>query len=688
LKTSAGSEARTRAKSGARVAFLIALLAVFPGPPAVFAGDPAALHRMDAVVVSAERIEERRTGDVDTEVSPTFHTVVPRERFEARTTDLGDVLQKEAGVQVRRSGGLGGFSEVSLRGASSEQVMVFLDGIPLNEAAGGGVDLGAFSLSDVAAVEIYRGVTPMNLGRASVGGAVNLRTIRAEDGFSASATGRYGSFDTRGVSTVLTGRKGVWDGLLSAEYLASDNDFRFLNDNGTPFNPADDREERRINADFDRFNLLGKIGRSFGNARLDLVHQSFFKDQNLPDWRNTPVTRTNLDTERRLTALRLTADRIGPLNLAFQFDHSRRSEEYDDRLGQIGLGRQHNRYATDRFGGHVFGEIFLGDHLFTALLDLRRESYDSDDLLGTGAENQSDRDTLSAGIGATLFFLGERLILTPGLRYAYVRDEMNAGIDSFGRPAPGQSDNRDHFSPQIGLKYRATPWLTFKSNLGRYVREPSFFERFGDRGFFLGNPDLQAETAVNIDAGLEARWQDGPAGARSGRASAALFHSRVDDLISRSFDARGVGKAVNISEARIRGLETGFGVSLLEWLRLTGNATFQRPENRSEIAAFDGKRLPGRFDLSWRLRAEADWREFTLFGEYGVREDMYYDTANLLPAADREEFNLGLSRNWRDWTVSLEGRNLQDNQYEDFNGFPLPGRAVYLTARYRFETGK
>ena len=67
---------------------------------------------------------------------------------------------------------------------------------------------------------------------------------------------------------------------------------------------------------------------------------------------------------------------------------------------------------------------------------------------------------------------------------------------------------------------------------------------------------------------------------------------------------------------------------------------------------------------------------------------MYYDTANLLPAADREEFNLGLSRDWRDWTIALEGRNLQDNQYEDFNGFPLPGRAVYLTARYRFEMGK
>lgn len=658
-------------------------LAVLSGPTTM-----AQTHQMDAVVVTAERPEERRTGDVDTELSPTFHTVIPRAQFATRTTDLGEVLEKEAGVEIRRSGGLGGFSEVSLRGASSDQVMVYLDGILLNEAAGGGVDLGAFSLSDVAALEIYRGVTPMNFGNASVGGAVNIRTLRPDDGFSASATGRYGAFDTRGLSAVLSGRKGDWNGLLSAEYLASDNDFEFLNDNGTPFNPNDDREEDRINADFDRTNVLGKVGRTFGERyRLDLVHQSFFKDQNLPDWRNTPGTRANLNTERQLTALRFTADRVGPFNLAFQADHSRLSEEYDDRLAQIGLGRQHNRHTTNRYGGHLFGEMFLGGHLLTALLDLHRETYDSDDLLGTGAASQSDRNTLSAGVGATLFFLGERLIVTPGIRYAHVRDDLDAGLDLFDQPTEGRSDSNDHFSPQIGLKYQATDWLTLQSNLGRYVREPSFFERFGDRGFFLGNPELEAETAVNFDAGLEARWQDGPVGVQSGWASAAAFYNRVDDLIARTFDARGVGKAVNIDEARIQGLELAFGVSPVDWLRLTGNATFQEPENRSEIAAFDGQQLPGRFERIYLLRAEADWRSFTLFGEYGVQKDMYYDTANLLAAADREEVNAGLEWDWRDLTLSLEGRNLADNQYEDFNGFPLPGRAVYLTARYRFETG-
>lgn len=667
-------------------AALIPLLVLF-GPPATRAQDSNP-YQMDAVVVTAERPEERRTGDVDTELSPTFNTVIPREQFVTRTTDLGEVLEREAGVAVRRSGGLGGFSEVSLRGASSDQVMVFLDGILLNEASGGGVDLGTFSLSDVAALEIYRGVTPMNLGSASVGGAVNIRTLRPDDGFSASAAGRYGTFDTRGLSAVLSGRTGAWDGLLSAEYLASDNDFAFLNDNGTPFNPNDDREEDRINADFDRTNVLGKVGRTFGERyRLDLVHQSFFKEQNLPDWRNTPGTRTNLDTERQLTALRFSADRMGPFNLAFQGDHSRLSEEYDDRLGQIGLGRQHQRYTTNRYGGHLFGEVFWGGHLFTALLDLHREIYDSDDLLGTGAESESDRDTFSAGIGATLFFLGERLILTPGLRYAHVRDDLGAGVDLFNQSTAARSETNDNVSPQIGLKYQATDWLSLKSNLGRYVREPSFFERFGDRGFFLGNSDLKAETAVNFDAGLEARWQDGPVGVQSGWVAAAFFHNRVDDLISRTFNARGVGKAVNIHEARIQGLELSFGVSLLDWLRLTGNATVQEPENRSDVAAFDGKQLPGRFERSWLLRAEADWRGFTLFGEYGVQEDMYYDTANLLAAADREEVNAGLEWDWRDLTLSLEGRNLQDNQYEDFNGFPLPGRAVYLTARYRFETG-
>ncbi|HMB30873.1 MAG TPA: TonB-dependent receptor plug domain-containing protein, partial [Desulfohalobiaceae bacterium] len=134
---------------------------------------------MDEMVVNGTKKErDFRIGDVDLESSPIFFSVINKEQFEGKIVSLAEVIEKEAGVQVRQSGGLGSFSSVSLRGSSSDQVMVFLDGVLLNDASGGGVDLSNISLSDVESIEIYRGITPANFGRSSIGGAINIRTNR------------------------------------------------------------------------------------------------------------------------------------------------------------------------------------------------------------------------------------------------------------------------------------------------------------------------------------------------------------------------------------------------------------------------------------------------------------------------------------------------------------------------------
>ena len=95
---------------------------------------------LGTVVVTAEQDQpDYETGDVDLEETTGFVTVIEREAFEGKMEDLAEVLQNEAGVQVRQAGGLGSFSTVSLRGSSSDQVMVFMDGVLLNDASGAGL---------------------------------------------------------------------------------------------------------------------------------------------------------------------------------------------------------------------------------------------------------------------------------------------------------------------------------------------------------------------------------------------------------------------------------------------------------------------------------------------------------------------------------------------------------------------
>ena len=51
---------------------------------------------LDAVVVTADRAETPfETGDVDTELTPGFFSVINREAFEGKTESLSEVIEKE-----------------------------------------------------------------------------------------------------------------------------------------------------------------------------------------------------------------------------------------------------------------------------------------------------------------------------------------------------------------------------------------------------------------------------------------------------------------------------------------------------------------------------------------------------------------------------------------------------------------
>ena len=285
---------------------------------------------------SLDGVQTVQTGDVRPEYTPSFYSYIERERFDGKMDDLAEVIEKEAGVQVRQSGGLGSFSEVSLRGSSSAQVMIYLDGILLNDASGGGVDLSNISLSDVEAIEVYRGTTPANFGKTSIGGAINIRTLRAQKGLKASVGAGVGSFSTKKAFGYVNHKPGRGDYILSADYLGSDNNFEFLNKKGTDLNTNDDEWEDRRNAQFYQYNLLAKTGYDFNpDFRIDFLNQYFFKHQGLPNWTNQVNCRASLKTQRNIAALKLTKNDFSPLHLnaSLKLSHTWKEETYDDRQG-------------------------------------------------------------------------------------------------------------------------------------------------------------------------------------------------------------------------------------------------------------------------------------------------------------------------------------------------------------------
>src|SRR5207302_6624048 len=120
---------------------------------------------------------------------------------------------------------------VSLRGASPRQVSVYLDGAPLPSAAHGVVDLSDLPVGAAERIEVYRGASPLGLGAATPGGAIQLVTLASRERLEAHVA--RGSFDTwEGRATAGIAR-GAVRGVLHAGYQGSGGNFRYLDDNGT-----------------------------------------------------------------------------------------------------------------------------------------------------------------------------------------------------------------------------------------------------------------------------------------------------------------------------------------------------------------------------------------------------------------------------------------------------------------------
>src|SRR5207245_10126139 len=91
-------------------------------------------------------------------------TVIRAEDFADRVTTVPELLREAVGVQVQSLGG--DFATVSIRGSTAEQVMVYLDGVPLNRALGGSVNLADPPPRQIESIAIQRGFTPASLPRS------------------------------------------------------------------------------------------------------------------------------------------------------------------------------------------------------------------------------------------------------------------------------------------------------------------------------------------------------------------------------------------------------------------------------------------------------------------------------------------------------------------------------------------
>jgi iron complex outermembrane receptor protein len=671
------------------IIFLFAFLAAFN--QSVIAEESERVQTLDTIVVSAQKDDDFvfQTGDVELEETPAFFSLIKRDQFEGKIESLADVIEKEAGVQVNQAGGLGSYSVISLRGSTSEQVMIYLDGILLNEASGGGVDLSNISLSDVESIEIYRGISPANFGKASIGGVVNIKTLRNKQTLAGHISVGKASFDTNLTSAYINNTLEKIDYILSAEYLRSENDFSFINKYMIPKSPEDWTDEHRNNAALRQYNFLGKMGYDFTDtARLTFVNQWFSKDQGITR-RNNLQSSTRFDTDRNILTTELTMNNLGKyhLNTKSRISYTWKEEDYDDRNNQIGKGEVRTIDKLHGLSANFFTEYLTDNNAFSVILDLKIEDYRSIDEYHRKNPNESNRETYIVGAQDTLYLMDQKLSITPAIRLMRVNNFLFSAKDRFRKQLYSDKRKENFWMPQMGIKYRMLHWLSLKSNIARYVREPSFFELFGDRGYFYGNPELDPEKGNNFDIGLDLNWKLSNAHVSRLTFSGAYFVSNTDDMIIRFFNAAGYSKSKNLSRSRIQGIETSIKIDFLTYFRLHCNYTHQDTENLCDDPVNrdnNGKALSGRLADSFVGKLEAQWQTCRIFFEHIRESGMFYDEAELLAAPVKKVFNAGMVWRYDTFQATFDIKNIGNNQHEEYFRYPLPGRSYAVSIKYNF----
>ncbi len=570
--------------------------------------------------------------------------VINAATIRASTADsVADLLRREAGVQLSRNGGPGQTTGLLLRGASSAQSVVLVDGVRIGSATLGSAALEALALSQVDRIEVLRGPGSSLYGADAVGGVVQIftragRTAMAAQVQGALAVGGYGS---REASVGMRGGGELWDAAASAASERS-RGVSALRAGDQFGNHNPDRDGYRLDSAQMQLGLRPAAGQRIG---LNLVQTRLNSQYDASEFvapafsqNNRPDFRTRLNTE--VASLDWRGDFAGELAAS-----ARASRSVDDsRSG----GSATSRFRTTR---QLLGaELVWRNGPFGQWVAALERNEDR-------ASSTSFRaDVERSNSAVVLEFTGQA---GPWAWQADVRRDDPSDFDSVS-------------TGRVGGAYLLAPGLKLRALAGSTFRAPSFNDLYFPN---YGVATVRPEKGRSVEAGVN--WQSGTT-----QASATLYRNRVRDLIgyqsNRAFcpPAAGFnfGCAGNTSRAELQGATLAASHTAGAW---TWRAQLDSLRARDLNS---GAPLPRRAERQGSLGADwtaGAWTAGARLLHVGARPD----GGKTLAA----ESTVDLQATWRAapaWSVQAKLLNATDERIEPVRDYQGLGRQAWLVLRY------
>jgi vitamin B12 transporter len=406
-----------------------------------------------------------------------------------------------------------------IRGSNTGQVLILLDGRPINNAGSGGFDLSEFTTNNIQRIEVLPGGGSTLYGSDAIGGVINIITRRPTEKITTEAKVNIGAYGLNQQSIQNSGKKGDISWVVGYNRTQAENNYPFsipeANFSGT---------RKNNDALYNNFNLkleadLGKRNTlSFSTLYLN-------KEQGTPGGVPIPSPvngqgffNSLTDKNRKYTDQILT-DFTWNLKLGDGDDSLLTAKVYGDflntRFDPSGSVSSQNRFQTNQSSYGIqttHSWNFAKNQSLVYGFDYRTVN-----VRNTSFSYSTNKETLNYDndINQGALFTKYEVVLIPNLT-------VNVGL----RQDFSSLVNGSVTSPSVGTKYAVSDSTTLRANYIQNFRVPTIANLFNVNPSNIGNPELKPERGDSFDIGIDQKLGN------IGLARLTFFKNNVSDTIA------------------------------------------------------------------------------------------------------------------------------------------------------------
>lgn len=622
-------------------------------------GDSVTFALRTPIVITGTRFITLR------DVAPSAVYSYSKDQMTLNGNSLGALLKLTPGSSLSEYGARGSLNLFSMRGLGPEYTVVYLNGMRLNDAQSGLIDLHRVTLFGSEYIEVAPGGFSSLYGSDALGGVVNIRSVSDEP--FAQISGGVGSFH----QSMFSAKGNLLHPLGSIRFAfrseRGKNDYPFFYQH----NVAESRMTRE-NADFSHRAVSFEGSIPFSSTQISYFASYSTSEVGVPGALTGDAQGNARQSDEAIRAVVAWKEVLAPTTfLQLQTSFTQNDERYIDPMIVMN-GRQLDSRHVNRCPSVslTYDHTFSSRFHYSGGIEWTMPSLESDEMTSTphrntaalfySAEYAIERDSSANDLLTTVRFF-------PSLRADFIKEDLSGKRYTF-------------FSPSIGVNIALVPkHVNLRSRISRSFRAPTFNQLYWKTG---GNSDLEPEYSFAWECGLFARdaneWTS---------FDFTYFHHDITDKIVWMPGAGLFWSPKNIQHVASRGIEASLSFQLGEpRMELTLNG--QWLDTRKVNASFAGdatmnKRLPyvAPFGGSIALTAKLSRLRMSLIEQ--ITGERFIDEMNTttLPAVAVTSVSFDFDASFEPIRASLliELKNLFNTQYEMIAFYPMPSRSINAT---------